>query len=237
MQKKQRKQNWSTYLRWCYDCNVPLLRKKCDICGDKGRAISLAGNGEVRPALDTDKALILNLISDEYGSKSVKQIRDKAIYLAKSSGLDRVDEIIVDGIKIGTLEFDITHKIFRFIPTIEGCSIFAKNTQKIINVKKTQKGHLKGKYINSDSIHIPKNMTFNIDDYVILQFSEGMVGKGLIKKDLSEKENVIKIIDITREKTELLKTKSNIEKALIANKGGLNILENEAKQFIHRRDP
>lgn len=235
MQRKSRMQRQATFVRWCHECNVPLLRKKCDICGGRGKAISVTGNGEVRPAFETEKLEINKQITNAYGSRTGKVMRKKTIYLAKTSGLDKVDEVIVDGVIIGNLEFDILEKVYRFIPSIEGCVMFDKSSIRKIRVKKMPKGHLKGKYLDPDNIITLSSEKFNIGDYAILIFPNKMIGKGLIKRELSEDKNVIKIIDITREELAFSNQLSDISRAMTANKGALSIIEKEAKEFIKTR--
>ncbi|NOQ55732.1 MAG: phosphoadenosine phosphosulfate reductase family protein [Nanohaloarchaea archaeon] len=232
MQRISKMQRKATYVRWCYECNVPLLRKKCDICGGRGRAITVSGNGEMRPAFENERQEINRLITSAYGSRTGKLMRKKTIYLAKTSGVDKVDEVIVDGIKIGTLEFDIFEKKTAFIPSTEGCVVFGRSSIRKIRIKKMPKGHLKGKYINSDNIIILSGEKFNIGDYAILGFPNDMVGKGLVKKELTDGANVIKIIDITREESAFSNQSCDISKAITANKGALTIIEKEAKEFI-----
>ncbi|MBW6462058.1 MAG: phosphoadenosine phosphosulfate reductase family protein [DPANN group archaeon] len=232
MQRNTKMQRQATYVRWCTECNVPLLRKKCDICGGRGKAISLTGNGEIRPAFETETQEINKLITNAYGSRTGKVMRKKTIYLAKTSGLDRVDEVIVDGIVIGNLEFNIVDKRFMFIPSIEGCVVFDKSSIRKIRVKTMPKGHLKGKYIDSDNVIVLSSEKFNIGDYAILMFPNKMIGKGLVKKELTDDKEVIKIIDITRDEFAFSNLYSDIPKAIIANKGALTIAEKEAKEFI-----
>ena len=232
MKKRTDSRNRPSYLRWCYECNVPLLRKKCDLCGGKGIAVAISSPGDARPALEEDRLLVVRTISEEYGPQLKRAIKGKIIILNKAPGIDRTDEIIIDGIKIGVLEFDIFEKKFRFIPSIEGCAAFDRFTKRKIMVKGGLKGHLKGKYLSYDDIIIPKGHVFEAGDYAILLFPDGNIGKGILKDGFQHSEKAIKILDMTKEDVYFSKITNPMEKIIKANRGHLNIIEKEASDFI-----
>ncbi|MEA3229292.1 MAG: phosphoadenosine phosphosulfate reductase family protein [archaeon] len=232
MNRKRRFQNRPAYLRWCFTCNVPLIDKKCGLCGEKGKAIQVSKPGESRFAMSHERRIILNLFADEYGAHPKRVINKKTIILNKTTGIDRVDEIIIDGIIVGILEFDIFKKIFRYIPSVQGCAAFEKLTNRKMKVKLENRRHLKGKYINSCEVEIPDGQFFRKGDYAILVFKNGKVGKGLIKKDLQDGEKTIKVLDILPGNIKLPKTGSSLEKIINANTGALKMLEKEAESFM-----
>ena len=232
MQKRTSFQNRLSYIRWCYECNVPLLRKKCDLCGGKGKAVAISSPGDCRPALEDDRSLVVRLIAEEYGQQAKRAIRKKTIILNKTPGIDRTDEVIIDGIKIGVLEFDIFEKKFRFILSTDGCAAFERFTKRKIMVKGGLKGHLKGKYLSDDDIMIPKGQAFKAGDYTILSFPNGNVGKGIVKEENLSGEKAIKIMGITKEDIIFSKIDNPVDKIIKANRGHLNIIEKEASEFI-----
>ncbi len=110
-------------LFWCLQCNLPILEmKKCSICGNPTIKCKITPPGDTRPAFTHDIELIRKTIEFQYGAGvGHRVITDKKlVVLNKAPALDRRNEIILDGIIIGALYFDILHQRWKFLPKVEG---------------------------------------------------------------------------------------------------------------------
>ncbi|NLL95096.1 MAG: phosphoadenosine phosphosulfate reductase family protein [Thermoplasmatales archaeon] len=98
------------HLRWCYDCNLPILEsRECPSCGGKTSEVTVTPPGDLRPAFPFDLDLIRSVADGQFGPGTGDALlpRGNAVVLNKSPSLDRMDEIIVDGVAVASLRFDL----------------------------------------------------------------------------------------------------------------------------------
>ena len=98
------------HLRWCDDCNLPVLETKtCPICGKPSREVDLTPPGDVRPAFQHDIDMIRELADKQYGPGcGIAMIPDgHPVFMNKAPSLDRMDEFIIDGRTIGSIRYDL----------------------------------------------------------------------------------------------------------------------------------
>ena len=105
-------------LFWCKSCNVPVLAKKCARCEGLTEKVEVTPPGDIRPAFDSDVELINKTTKKEFGSRLIP--KNKIILLNSAPGLDRFDEIIMDGRVIGVLKYDAVRLEYSFLPRIAG---------------------------------------------------------------------------------------------------------------------
>ncbi len=98
------------HLRWCDDCNLPVLESKtCPICGKDSREVEITPPGDVRPAFQHDIDLIRKMADEQYGEGSGIALLPEGhpVLLNKAPSLDRMDEIIIDGSTVATIRYDL----------------------------------------------------------------------------------------------------------------------------------
>ena len=98
------------HLRWCGECNLPILeRKDCPVCGSETEEVILTPPADSRPAFDQDIERIRNILDDTYGEGSGKAVLPDGhiVILNKVPGLDRMEEVVCDGIVVATMRFDL----------------------------------------------------------------------------------------------------------------------------------
>jgi len=121
-------------LWWCGACNLPLLGKKCSLCGRRGEKVEVSPPGDVRPAFKGDIELINSTTEEQFGAPLVEE--DKVCLLNKSSGLDRFDELIQDGRVLGSLAYEVERREFKFLPSLEGGSrLYSKAGKKYVSAR------------------------------------------------------------------------------------------------------
>ncbi|MFX1466204.1 MAG: phosphoadenosine phosphosulfate reductase family protein [Promethearchaeota archaeon] len=110
-------------LNWCIHCNIPILEaQNCSLCGNPTIKCKITPPGDTRPAFKHDIELIRRTIDLQYGVEMGRKVvpDKKVVVLNKAPALDRRNEIILDGVIIGALYFDIQHQQWKFLPRVEG---------------------------------------------------------------------------------------------------------------------
>ena len=110
------------HLRWCYECNLPILEsKKCPVCGSGTREIVLTPPGDARPAFDHDIALIRRLLDENFGEGVGADVvpDGQPVILSKAPSLDRMDEVVLEGEIIATVRYDMGSG-WKIIPRLQG---------------------------------------------------------------------------------------------------------------------
>jgi len=165
-------------LHWCDRCNVPLIGKSCGKCGGTGRRVALSPPGDVRLALEGSKRRLRYLFLRQFG---VQQLVPEVVLLNKTSGEDRADEVIIDGLRIAMLTYDLAMKDYWLTLRLDGARMLAGlNSKKVVALNKAD-GHMKGKYVPPDAIR-SFDPGITAGDEVVLTMA-GFVGCGSAKVD------------------------------------------------------
>ncbi len=115
------------HLRWCDDCNLPLLeRRGCPVCGTDTREVEVTPPADVRPAFERDILQVREVVDQQFGEGSgLALIPDgRVVLLNKVPALDRMDEVIVDGMVVGALRYDLGRG-YVFINRMQGAKRIA----------------------------------------------------------------------------------------------------------------
>ena len=116
------------HLRWCISCNLPILEMKaCPICGSVTEEVEITPPGDTRPAFDHDIDLIRRLSDEQFGDGTGFELipEGTTVILNKTPSLDRMDEIIVDGLVIAAIRFDLK-KGWELVNRLQGAMRIAK---------------------------------------------------------------------------------------------------------------
>lgn len=109
------------HLRWCEDCNVPVLeQRKCGSCGFATKDVEVTPPGDIRPAFEGDIFLVRETVNHQFGQGSGELLipRDKIVVFNRVPYLDRMEEVILDGRVLGSLQFN-PGVGYRFLPRME----------------------------------------------------------------------------------------------------------------------
>ena len=95
-------------LRWCDECNLPVLHEKCGICSSSTREVKHTPPGDVRPAFSNELEFARKIIDEHFGHGcGIKLLPpEKVVVLNKVPHVDRMDEYIVDGHVLFSIRFD-----------------------------------------------------------------------------------------------------------------------------------
>jgi phosphoadenosine phosphosulfate reductase len=210
---------------WCQNCNVPLLSVRCSVCGSSGRHIYLSPPADIRLCSSTGRNLLKELFNREYGYDGFLDRR--VILLNKIAGIDRRDQVFLDGHHIATLWFDITAGSYRLDLELAGAALIADNaTRNVVICRESLfKGHIKGKWIDSKQIEKQPDKLSD-GGFVILRIGK-YSGVGVVRKR-SDGSISIRAKEVTKEQFKLSDRFASIEDLLKANKAHLIRLEKEA---------
>jgi len=223
-------------LRWCRNCNLPVLGRRCSICSSETEEVAISPPGDVRPAFLSDIELINSTTLEKFGYPLINP--DRICLLNKSSGFDRFDEIIQDGIVVGSLYYDLEKRGFSFLPSLEGASrLYAGGKRKFVEVKEDVL-----KFLEKGSVLMPGVESFDesieTGDSVIVISMDRVVGVGKARfsgkeAEKREKGMFVKLRRFSRDfESRTLSGKGNLKKVIEANLEVIDSYEREALDFI-----
>jgi phosphoadenosine phosphosulfate reductase len=107
------------------------VRYECGLCGTKPVCVSVTPPGDVRPAFSHDLGLLRSIADEEFGNGCGDALfpKGKLVVLNKAPGIDRLDEVVVDGHVLCTLKFDLEYG-YRLLMRMEGARRISKVMRK-----------------------------------------------------------------------------------------------------------
>jgi phosphoadenosine phosphosulfate reductase len=226
-------------LRWCTACNVPVLAKLCGACGGETKKVKVTPPGDVRPALEGDIKLINETLQGQFGCQLIPE--DKVAVLNKAPGQDRFDEVIVDGVVIGVLKFDVKKLDFEFLPRLEGARrIWKVSRRKFIEVHESAKPFI----LKGASVLMPGVAGFDegiVEDEEVIVTSGGeviAVGRSRFSAEEAREREKGMFAKVRRygppKEAEVLPGGQDWNKVLEANRKVIEAHEREAIEFIKK---
>ncbi|OPY47685.1 MAG: hypothetical protein A4E46_00327 [Methanosaeta sp. PtaU1.Bin016] len=218
-------------LFWCHNCNLPLLEERCSICKSTGKRVLLSPPGDVRLCSRDGRDLLKELFVQNWGCADF--LDNRIILLNKIAGIDRRDQVILDGRHIATLWFDITTGTHKLDLGPAGASLLAARAERgvVLCHEKHLKGHLKGKWLSAEQIACsPKSLVEGCN--VVLRMGE-LAGVGTVRKR-SDGSRSIRIKDVTRTGFVPSENLPTLKDVIAANENHLKNLENTALWELRR---
>ncbi|HWQ20302.1 MAG TPA: hypothetical protein VN455_11035, partial [Methanotrichaceae archaeon] len=210
---------------WCQACNVPLLSEKCSICGNSGQRIDLSPPADVRLCSGAGRELLRDLFKGSYGYADL--LDGRIILLNKIAGLDRRDQVILDGYHIATLWFDITSGTYKLDLELAGAVLLAdKAEKKVVTCRDSlMRGHIKGKWIDKEHIESqPGDLVEG--DHVILKIGK-FSGVGTVRRR-GDGSLSIRVKEVTQRQIKLSDCIPTMSQVIKANESHLKRLEKTA---------
>lgn len=119
-------------LKWCRRCNVPVLEdKSCGICNSQTVDVKYTPPGDVRPAFPGDLEKIRACVDDAFGegTGAILFPKDKIVVLNSAPATDKMDEVILDGLVLGSHVYDV-EKGWKFQARLETARRLCKQARK-----------------------------------------------------------------------------------------------------------
>ena len=210
---------------WCESCCLPLISDKCSTCGNVGRKVDLAPPGDVRFCSDRARELISLFFAEKYGCADL--LEGKIVLLNKIAGLDRRDQVILDGRHIATLWFDVALGSHKLDLEPSGAALLAGRAKSglVVCDDAILKSHIKGKWLAKDRI-ISRPASLEEGDNVVLKIGK-FAGVGVVRKRADGSQS-IRIKDVTREDFPDVVRHPSIQDVVSANARQLKALEKTA---------
>lgn len=212
-------------LFWCEKCSLPLISEKCSTCNSSGRKIELAPPGDIRLCSREAKKLLALLFTQNYGYADF--LEGRIILLNKIAGLDRRDQVILEGRHIATLWFDVTAGCHKLDLETSGAALLSSRATKslVICDSSILKGHIKGKWLREEKI-ISGPCVLDEGDNVILKIGK-FSGVGVARKR-ADGSRSIRIKDVAQKDFALSEKRPSLQDVISANAVELKSLERAA---------
>jgi len=104
-------------VRWCPNCNIPLLTRECPLCGGRELPrVPLSEPCDARLAFDRDIKRLRTAYINEFGTETGfrELLGNSVILLNKAPYFDEMKEVVSDGVQIGRLYFEPLERRWRF---------------------------------------------------------------------------------------------------------------------------
>ncbi|MCD4800292.1 MAG: phosphoadenosine phosphosulfate reductase family protein [Methanococcoides sp.] len=236
--------NEQSIIYWCKDCNVPLLDKKCGVCEGEIFEIKLSGPGDIRFCSPYERELLGKLLLSEFGRDP---LGERLVLLNKISGEDKTAQVIVDGLNIGTLLFDMSLMEHRFEMSEAGAQVLHGMVESRTVILKKTKMHLNGKKVSSELIESSTNDIKKGDPVIVVSGNLVGVGISLVDGDNMATPDgpVLRVRKISSSDLKLSSRVATLEDAITANlphlrkigKNAMNTIKGIASQKEHRKLP
>jgi 3''-phosphoadenosine 5''-phosphosulfate sulfotransferase (PAPS reductase)/FAD synthetase and related enzymes len=220
------------HIFWCDRCNVPLVSDTCGACGSGGRLVSLSPPGDVRPCSPYERGILHDLLLDNYGADP---IGERIVLLNKIPGDDKNDEVIVDGMTLFVMYYDLVDASYKLDLRHDGAKIlFPDATKKIVTIDVPREKHLNGKGVSGRSV-VGCTGDIKAGDVVLVKVSDTFNGVGVARTDsggLQGPENTLKIRKIGSGTRKLNEKIGTFDGAVRANAARLQAMEKDAINTI-----
>jgi phosphoadenosine phosphosulfate reductase len=116
-------------LRWCDACDLPILEdRECGRCRGATREVRLTPPGDVRPAFGYDLELVRRTVDLQFGAGCGHLLlpEGQLALLNKAPDLDRMDELVLGGVVVGALRFDLQRQDWLFVPRMAAARRIAR---------------------------------------------------------------------------------------------------------------
>lgn len=212
---------------WCHKCNLPLLSERC-ICGSLGERIRLSPPADIRLCSSSGRDLLKGLFEKDFGFSDF--LEGRIVLLNKIAGIDRRDQVIVDGHHIATLWFDLTTGSYKLDLEPAGSALLAARAKKNVVVCSDSllRGHIKGKWLPEEKIEM-KADELALGDNVILKIGK-FFGAGVVRRK-ADGSSAIRIKGVTQKEV-ALGERPTLEDLIEANEEHLRRLEKVAAREL-----
>jgi len=167
-------------IRWCPNCNIPLLTKECPLCGEKSPPkVPLSEPCDARLAFDRDYRHLEEAYRFEFETtRGLKALLGSSVMvLNKAPYYDEMKEVVVDGVQIGRLYFDPLLRRWRFRLSKAGALRVLSEAPDVVEKIVVEKR----RYIPMDRIRVGKRLRPR-QQVLLVRRSGKVVGLGYVSE-------------------------------------------------------
>lgn len=228
---KQHGADLQHHIFWCQHCNVPLLRSTCDICRSQGSHVGLAPPGDVRFCSLPEREVLSGLLLSAFGCDPIGQ---RIVLLNKTTGEDRTDEIIVDGLHFGVLRFDMKFLDYVLDLSVEGAKVLGEHTTNKTIVLRKASSHLSGKKVKAEQI-LSYTEDITKGDTVLIRCGN-LIGFGVSLSDhahlQSSQDAVLRVRKLDGNKVSLNRRIASMQDVIKANASHMEKISRDAANVV-----
>ncbi len=189
--------------------------------------------GDVRFCSPYERTIIRGLFEHDFGCDP---LGERLVLLNKIPGDDKADEIIVDGLTIAVVFYDLKDADYKLDLRLYGAKLLMSMTKmKTVTVDVPRTMHLSGKGIKGSTV-IEASSDIKKDDIILIKVNETFNGLGTAKADAADMKdpavNTVKIRKIGGGTVLLNEKLSTIRDAVEANRTAIETMEKEAVNVI-----
>ncbi|MGC8584916.1 MAG: phosphoadenosine phosphosulfate reductase family protein [Thermoplasmata archaeon] len=222
-------------VKWCDECGVPVLGKRCDICNNVPREMKITPPGETRISFEDDLKRFDKILDGYLKTHFSELVRNYFVLLNRIPHDDRAEEVILYGETIFTVFYMDGKNHVSLRPKFY--TIFRE--------------HIKGKWVIADRgacgpIREGKNLMWpgvkecsddieENDDVFVLDENGECIATGIFKKSETGHGVAVKIKHIN-DGREIKKVEADLNRAINANLNYLKNIEEKAVREIKKLD-
>lgn len=231
-------------IHWCPDCNLPLITTRCELCHSISERIDLGPPGDVRFCSPYERSVLHDILVRSYGTDP---LGERVILLNKIGGEDKTDQVIVDGLVLGILRFELKYLDWRLELSMDGAAVISRHTRHRTVELRDVKGHLSGKTVSTDSVDRCSDDVLQGDDIIIRKGT--MIGMGIALLDAKDMKKAgvpaVRVRKMGGDRARLKDTVQNMDDVVRANApvirqlglNAINAIKGLANQKEYRHRP
>ncbi len=221
-------------LYWCTSCNLPVLGKICG-CGAATKKVEITPPGDVRPAFQYDINLINHITFRDFGIPLIP--KNKLVVLNKAPYEDRMDEVIFDGMVMGSMRFELERMEWVFLPRLEGAELLKGGKKWVIVDKDAVDFILKGASVLAPGVENADASIKQGDEVIVLTPQKEVIATGRARMSAEQmlshnKGMAVKTRWYGRVKSTSPAKEGTWDDAVTANLHILRQMEKKAHRFI-----
>lgn len=195
--------------------------------------VLLSPPGDVRPCSPFERGILHGLLLDNYGADP---LGGRIILLNKIPGDDKNDEVIVDGMTLFVMYYDLVDAAYRLDLRPDGAKILLPHaTKKIVTIDVPREKHLNGKGVSGRAV-VGCTPDIVAGDVVLVKVSDTFNGVGVARTGsaglANAAENTLKIRKIGSGTRRLNEKISTLDDAVTANSTVLQAMEKDGINTI-----
>jgi len=167
------------------------------------------------------RELVRGVLERQFGIPGNSTLLSGIVLFNRISGLDRTEQLFIDGRNVGTLAFDPLYRKYSFVPNAAGASMFLAAGARLLEFfGPPPRGHIKGKMVPISAFKWEGRSPDEGEDVLIA--GRGLVAAGRVQ------QGAMRMRDIGPDNVRFSGLAATLDDAVDANRRYLGILEERA---------
>jgi len=188
--------------------------------------MELSPPGDIRPAMKGGLALLESTARRQYGMPESFHFPEVVLF-NHIAGLDRTDQVILDGRLFGTLSFDPVSREHSLAPTAAGASMLLNAGARHLRLRRGGRGHVKGKTVAPEMLERLEDWALPGSEVIVASGESAAAGRFI------DRRQGVRIRDIAPRGIRFSALRPTLDDVISANREALEGLENIAVHEIN----